>query len=255
MKKIQSFFLIISFSLATNSIAQSFFEHELGVNGGFYQLRSDYGERFDRETNFGNQGSTFALTYYRNRASRRRVSYFMEHVKYRIDLMFSSVDLQHYGRYADNPILEAMTGSFANVGLSGGVEYFPFGIRIQNFNEWYDFLESFSPYAGVAVGFNYAMPRAQSSRDGGLSNPANVFPTFVSQDVDDGIVLDNRLVLSLNLRLGLRINLGMRDGILLESSWMLFGSDLVDGLKPNGPQNKYTDWSWGVNIGYTRLFF
>jgi hypothetical protein len=255
MKPLKLLFITIVLSLSSKLSAQSFFEHEIGINGGFYQLRSDYGERFDRETNSGNQGTTFALTYYLNRASRRRVSYFMEHVKYRIDLIYSSVDLQHYGRYADAPVLQAMTGSFSNIGLSTGIEYFPFGIRMQTYNQWYSFGELISPYAGVAVGLNYVSPDAESSLEGGLNNPANVFPTFVGTDVDNGIVLDSRAVLSLNLRLGLRFNLGKRDGILLESSWMLFGSDLVDGIKPVGPQNKYTDWSWGINIGYTRLFF
>ncbi len=241
--------------MSTTSQAQSLFEHEFGINGGFMQLRSDYGERFDTETNFGNQGSTFALTYYLNRASRRRVSYFMEHVKYRIDLIYSNVELQHYGQWADAPVLEAMTGLFSNIGLSTGLEYYPLGIRIQAYNQRYSFIENFSPYGGVAVGLNYVTPEAQSSLPGGLNNPENIFPTFVPQDTDDGLNLDNRAVLSLNLRAGIRYNIGPRDGFMLESSWMLFGSDLVDGLKPIGPQNKYTDWSWGINIGYTRLLF
>jgi len=238
-----------------NSKAQSYYEHEFGFNGGFYQLRSDYGERFDSDTNFGNQGITIGLTYYLNRASRRRINYFKEHTKYRIDLIYSNVSLQHYGQWSDSPLLEAMTGTFSNIGLSTGLEYYPFGVRKQTFNQWYSLSETISPYAGVAVGLNFMSPNAESSLDGGLNNPSNIFPTFVSQDVDDGLVLDDRVVLSLNLRLGIRLNLGMRDGIMLESSWMLFGSDLVEGLKPNGPQNKYTDWSWGINIGYSRLLF
>ncbi len=245
-------FLIIVFS---DVFSQGYYEHEFGFNTGIYQLRSDYGERFDSETNFGNQGITFGLSYYLNRASSRRTNYFKEHVKYRIDFIFSSVNLEHYGEYADDPRLEAMTGTFNNLGFSAGLEYYPFGIKIQEYSRTYSFFENLSPYAGFGLGVNYVSPDAESSLEGGLDNPENIFPTFVPQDNDDGLNLDSRIVPSLNLRLGIRLNLGMRDGIILESSWMLFGSDLVEGLKPNGPQNKYTDWSWGINIGYSRLLF
>lgn len=255
MKLHKLFFPIILIFAFYFSNAQRYFEHEFGFNTGIYQLRSDYGERFDMETNSGNSGASIALTYYLNRASRRSANYFMEHTKYRIDLIYSSANLEHYGRWADDPRLEAMTGNFSNIALSAGLEYYPFGVKIQAYNARYTFLQNLSPFGGVAIGLNYVTPTAESSLEGGLDNPANVFPTFVSQDVDDGLVLDDRAVLSLNLRLGLRYDINVRNGLLIESSWMLFGSDLVDGLKPNGPQNKYTDWSWGVNIGYSRLLF
>lgn len=255
MKSIYRFVVFFTFVIATKANAQGFYEHEFGMSTGIYQLRSDYGERFDRETNSANQGLTFALTYYLNRASRRTANYFMEHTKYRIDLIYSSVDLKHQGQWSDDPRLEAMTGTFSNMALSTGLEYYPFGVKIQSYSRTQSFFQSFSPYAGIGVGLNFVSPDAKSSLEGGLSNPSNVFPTFQSTDDDNGIILDNRLVASLNLRTGIKFDIGLRDGLIIESSWMLFGSDLVDGLKPIGPQNKYTDWSWGINIGYSRLFF
>jgi hypothetical protein len=255
MRLIKILFILSGFVMSTNSYAQGFFEHEFGVNAGFLQLRSDYGERFDNETNFGNSGATFGLSYYLNRASSRRANYFMEHVKYRIDLNFSSVDLQHYGRWSDDPLLEAMTGSFSNLALSTGIEYYPFGIRVQDFRGKYSFIESISPYAGIAVGLNNVTSKAETSLAGGLDNPANIFPTFIPTDSDNGLNTGTRTILSLNLRAGIRFDIGTRDGFIIESSWILYGSDLVDGLSPIGPQNKYTDWSWGINFGYSRLLF
>jgi hypothetical protein len=164
-------------------------------------------------------------------------------------------DLQHYGDYADDPRLMAMTGSFWSIGVSGGVEYYPFGIMLQGFNTRYYFFQKLAPYGGVAVGLNFVSNEAESSLDGGLANPDNVFPTFVGLDTDDGIVVGNRVVGSLNLRAGLRYNFNPKTGLFVESSWMLFGSDLVDGLSPIGPQNKYTDWSWGVNVGFSTMLF
>jgi hypothetical protein len=148
-----------------------------------------------------------------------------------------------------------MTGSFNNLGLSAGLEYYPFGIKVQSYNNNNSLFQNLSPYAGVGFGVNFVTPDAESSLDGGLENPANVFPTFISEDSDNGIILDDRTVASLNLRLGVRYDINTRTGLILESSWMLFGSDLVDGLSPVGPQNKNNDWSWGINIGFSRLLF
>jgi hypothetical protein len=252
IKLLFTIFLLVVFS---KNYSQGYYEHEFGINAGFYQLRSDYGESLNNETNFGNQGVSLGFSYFLNKASSRDANYFFQHFKTRIDFMFASVNLEHYGDAADDPRLEAMTGTFSNVGLGIGFDYHPFGLKVQAYSISNTFVENLSPYAGFSIGYNFVSPDAESSLDGGLSNPANIFPTFISQDTDDGINLDTRSVLSLNLRLGLRIDIGTRDGFSVESNWMLFGSDLVDGLSPVGPQNKYNDWSWGINIGYSRLLF
>jgi hypothetical protein len=255
MKPHKLFIVSIFIFIFYNSNAQKLYEHELGLKAGFYQLRSDYGENQNSETNFGNQGVVFGLTYYLNQASRRNANYFIEHVKFRVDLLYASANLEHYGQWADDPRLEAMTGSFNNLGLSAGLEYYPFGIKIQSYTNSNSLLQNFSPYTGIGFGVNYVTAEAESSLDGGLENPANVFPTFISQDSDNGIVLGDSVVASLNLRLGIRYDFNYRTGLILESSWMLFGSDLVDGLSPVGPQNKKNDWAWGINIGFSRLLF
>lgn len=248
-------FIICCLIIFSNSSAQNFYEHEIGINTGFYQLRSDYGINEDSETNFGNQGVAFSLSYYLNLASRRDARYFFEHFKYRFNFMYASVDLQHYGPFVSDPRLASMTGTFSNIGISNGFEYYPFGIKIQSPNRYITFFQKLSPYTGIGFGLNFVTPDAESSLPVGLDDPENVFPTFLSNDTDNGIILDDRVVASLNLRLGLRYDFNIRTGIMVESSWMLFGSDLVDGLSPVGPQNKNNDWSWGINVGFYRLMF
>ncbi len=255
MKSFLRFTAILLALVSTSINAQGIQEHEFGLLSGYHQMRSDYGERGDASTRNGNSGFTFGLSYYINKASSRRANYFEEHVKYRFDFLYLSSNLEHYGQYADDPRLEAMSGSFTSLGLSGGLEYYPLGIQEQGYNRSYTFISKLSPYGGIAVGLNLVTPEATSSLEGGLANPQNIFPSFISQDSDNGIVLDNRIVGSLNLRLGLRFNFNPRTGLFVESSWMLFGSDLVDGLSPVGPQNKYTDWTWGINLGFSTLIF
>lgn len=249
------FLILLLITVFSKVSSQNYYKHEFGFNLGLYQLRSDYGENMNNETNFGNQGVNIGFNYSINLASSRNTNYFSQHVKYRFDFIFSSVNLSHYGKDADDPRLEAMTGTFSNIGLGVGFEYYPFGVKIQKYTYSSSFFQNLSPYTGIGIGINFVSPDAESSLEGGLDNPANVFPTFVAQDTDDGINLDSRTVPSLNLRLGMRFDIGRRDGFIVESSWMLFGSDLVDGLSPVGPQNKNNDWSWGINIGYSRLLF
>lgn len=255
MKNLHYFLFILTFFAVFQVKGQYFFEHELSANLGLYQLRGDYGARNDNETNFGNQGLAFSISYYYNPAFRNRKSYFQDHFKYRLNLQYSTVNLEHYGPFSDAPRLEAMTGSYTNFTISNGLEYYPFRIKILKRRSYQSFLYDFNPYMGIGLGVNFVKPDAQSDLSGGLSNINNVWPTFISDGPETGINLDNDTVLSFNFRLGVRYKLNIRSEISLESSWMFFDSDFVEGLSPVGPQNESKDWSWGINIGYAYLIF
>lgn len=234
--------------------AQTFYEHEVSFSVGIFQLRSDYGINNDAETNFGNQGVEISLNYYYNTAARRSASYFQQHFKYRLNLSYSTVNLQHYGPDADDPRLASMEGSYNNFSIGNGFEYYPLGIKIRRIYSS-QFMDNFSPYGGLAFGVNFVTPDATSSLPGGLSDPDNVFPTFISESSSNGIDLENRVSLSLNFQVGARYKINDKSDIFLESSWMFFDSDFIDGLSPVGPQNKNDDWAWGINVGYTYIFF
>jgi hypothetical protein len=254
--KLRAFFLFILFISSTNLvIAQNLSEHEIGISFGIHQVRSDYGERFDSETNFGNQGTAIAVSYFYNAANSRSARFFQEHFKYQIYFQYSSSNLEHFGDAADDPRLEAMTGSYTNISINTGFEFYPLGILTLDKKGSSNFFKKVSPYLGIGLGLNFVAPDAESSLPGGLGAPENVFPTFVSNDADKGIVLDNLTTGSLNIRTGIRFKFSERSGIILESSWRLYGSDLVDGLSPVGPQNKNNDWSWGINLGYNFFIF
>ena len=255
MKNLLTFTLLISFCSVFQVKGQYFYGHEFSANVGVYQLRSDYGVSNDSETNFGNQGTAISLSYYYNPVFRNRRSYFQDHFKYRFNLQFSSTDLEHFGPDSDDPRLASMTGSYTNFTVSNGVEYYPLKIRVLKRKSYQSFLYDISPYAGFGIGLNFVKPEAESTLSGGLSNINNIFPTFVSTNPGNGINLDNDTVISLNFRAGIKYKLNIQSEILLETSWMFFDSDFVDGLSPVGPQNKNKDWSWGINIGYTYLMF
>lgn len=255
MKKLRIVFIVFTVFLNFQVEAQYFAEHEFSISAGIFQLRSDYGVRNDSETNFGNQGTSISVSYYYNPAYLRRKSYFFEHFKYRFNLMFSSVDLQHFGPFVSDPRLEAMTGSYTNFSINNGLEYYPFKGNPKKGNANNSFFNKFSPYAGLGIGLNFINTTAQSSLNGGLSDINNVFPTFISDNPEQGIITGSDTVFNLNLRVGLRVILNLKNQILIESGWMIFNSDLVDGLNPVGPQNQNSDWAWGINLGYSYSLF
>lgn len=254
--KILKILLLFIFTFLTLEVeSQNFLEHELSFNAGLYQVRSDYGVRNDSETNFGNQGIAVSLSYYYNPAFNRRKSYFQAHFKYRFNLMYSRSDLEHFGPDSDDPRLASMTGSYTNFTISNGLEYYPLNIKVYKKRSYESFLNDFSPYAGVGLGINFVNPDAESSLPGGLAVENNIFPSFISDGFNTGINLTSDTVLSLNFRTGVRYKLNIRSDVYIESSWMFFDSDFVDGLSPVGPQNKNKDWSWGINAGFSYLIF
>jgi len=256
MKGFRIFIIIVVIcSLTQHSQAQSYYEHEFSFSLGLFQLRSDYGINNDFETNFGNQGVAFSFNYYYNNSVRRQASYFQEHFKYRLNLTYSTVNLEHFGPDSDDPRLASMEGSYNNFSIGNGFEYYPLGIEMRKFYSSGSFLDNLSPFAGLGLGVNFVTPDATSSLPGGLIVPDNVFPTFQSESSSRGIDLDNRVSLSLNFQVGVRYKVNDTSDIYLESSWMFFDSDFIDGLSPVGPQNKNDDWSWGINLGYTYTFF
>lgn len=230
-------------------------EHELSFNAGIYQLRSDYGINNDSETNFGNQGVSLSLNYYYNKSYRGGRAYFNKHFKYRGNLIFSTVNLEHFGPDADDPRLASMTGSSNIFTIGNSLEYYPLGIETRRYNSFNSFLNNLSPYASIGLGVNFVSSDAESSLSGGINNIDNVFPTFISESDSKGINTDSEVVLSLLGNVGVRYKVNNQSDILLESTWMFFDSDLVDGLSPVGPQNKNKDWSWGISIGYTYMIF
>lgn len=255
MIRLSTFLMFLLVILNFQANAQSFYEHEVSLNAGIFQLRSDYGVRNDIETNFGNQGTSISLNYYYVQAYRRSKSYFQDHFKPRLSLMYSSTDLKHYGPYADDFRLAAMKGSYVNLSIGGGLDYYPLKIKLVKKNKTDHFLENFSPFLGFGIGINFVKPDAESSLAGGLSNIENIFPTFRSETIEKGIDTKKQTVLSLNLRSGLRYKLNFKSELILESGWMIFNSDFIDGLNPIGPQNRNSDWSWGINLGYSYILF
>ncbi|MDX1427110.1 MAG: glutamate dehydrogenase [Salegentibacter mishustinae] len=224
--------------------------HEIAVKAGPASFFTDYGERWNVKNNLNNAGYGIGISHYMNFAYKtdchysQAASFFTNHFRIRNELDYFYSKLEHFGPVArkntiGGQLLRAMHGESEII--EGGIhlEYHPFRIR--------DFTHSgymFSPY--VSLGGHFVSYKADAYSDlGSLENPKNVFPTFIG-----GMDFERGSTYSIVGGLGVRYRLGFRHDLLLEARGQYYGSDWIDGLNINAPQNKFNDYIFWLNVGY-----
>ena len=245
----------IGFSIALLCITQTAhaqlgFSHEIGLIGGPVAFQSDYGERFDWNTNKGNIGMGIGLVHYINFAYRAdcncytQDSYWNDHFKIRNQLSYHVTTLNHLSELADKPSLgglqlRSMTGKAKVFEIGTHLEWFPLSIR--------DFQEGqpkIAPYFGIGAHYVSYRPEASSTL-GPLNNPVTTFPTFIDRiDVSQGSTF------ALVGDIGFRYKVSTLSDILVSSAWHYYDSNFVDGLSPNNVNNRSFDFIWWFNVGY-----
>lgn len=249
------FILSVSFTLCTSSSwAQA--TSQLGISVGPVAFQSDYGERDDFETNSNNVGYGIALSYYVDwgldapRRARSIGDYLAGHFKVRAEFNYHQTELAHYGQYVEGtgPLprnLRAMTGETSVFEFGPHFEWHPRMIRDYNYMR-------FNLDYWFGLGFHYVSfkPDAQSSLgDLGSDN-------FITPDPfqDGGIDTARDQTIAFVFDLGVSYRFDENSDILLMSKWHAYGSNFVDGLSPQGPQNEANDWIWWVSLGYRYTF-
>jgi len=235
-----------------NSIeAQLGFSHEVGIIGGPVAFQSDYGQRYDFDTNKGNTGIGIGIVHYINFAYRAecncysRDTYWNDHFKIRSQLAYHVTTLNHLGELADrNSVaglqLRSMEGKAKVIELGAHLEYYPYSIRdFQNGGmKW-------APYGALGAHYVNYKPEAESSL-GPLGNSITTYPTFI-----DRIDTSRGSTVALVADLGVRYKLTPLSDLLISSAWHYYYDDnYVDGLSPNNTNNRANDWIWWFNVGY-----
>ncbi|SCY28811.1 hypothetical protein SAMN05192588_2063 [Nonlabens sp. Hel1_33_55] len=232
------------------SQAQLGFSHEVGVITGPVAFQSDYGERYDFDTNKGNVGIGIGIIHYINFAYRAdcncysRDTYWNDHFKIRSQLAYHVTTLNHLSELAErNSIgglqLRSMEGKAKVLELGAHLEYYPLSIRdFQNGgSKW-------APYIGLGLHYVNYKPEAESSL-GPLGNSVTTFPTFI-----DRIDTDRGSTLAYVADLGVRYKLTPLSDLLVSSTWHYYNDNYVDGLSPNNVNNRNDDWIWWFNVGF-----
>jgi hypothetical protein len=248
-KNITTFLLF--FAMVTVSNAQLGFSHELGLIAGPVAFQSDYGERYDFNTNKGNVGIGVGIVHYINFAYRADCDcrsadiYWNDHFKIRSEIAYHETTLNHLGPESDKLSL----GGLQLRSMQGKAKVFEAGAQI----EWYplsirDFQAGqteIAPYIGFGARYVNYRPEATSSL-GPLENPITTFPTFI-----DRIDTSQGTAIALTGDIGFRYKVGLNSDLLISSKWHYYiDSNYVDGLSPNNVNNRANDWIWWFNVGY-----
>lgn len=243
-------FFIVFLCAAPTVQGQLGFSHEIGVIAGPVAFQSDYGERYDWDTNKGNLGTGIGLVHYINFAYRAdcncytKDTYWNDHFKIRNQLAYHVTTLNHLSDLSDKPSLgglqlRSMEGRAKVFEIGTHLEWFPWSIR--------DFQEGqpkFAPYLGIGAHYVNYRPEATSTL-GPLNNPVTTFPTFL-----DRIDTSQGSTFALVGDIGFRYKVNELSDILVSSAWHYYDSNFVDGLSPNNVNNRSFDFIWWFNVGY-----
>jgi len=239
--------------LAKQEVHSQFgFSHEIGVIAGPVVFYSDFGQRYDFETNSGNVGFGVGLIHYINFSYRAdcncytRDTYFNDHFKLRNEIDYHKTNLQHFGDYVDaseNSIwadqLRAMTGSSTVLEIGSQLEFFPLSIR--------DFAAGgykIAPFGSIGAHWVSYNPEVESSL-GELNLPAST-----PQKYFDSFQQEGGSTWALVGSVGARYKLSVLSDLMLDLRWTYYGSNWVDGLNPDVPENKANEWTYWINFGY-----
>ena len=241
-------------------IAQLGFSHEIGIITGPVAFYSDYGQRYDFETNIGNVGFGVGIIHYLNFSYRAdcncytRDTYFNDHFKIRSEIDYHVTNLEHLGEWVDPDKtslpaeqLRAMKGSTKVFDIGAQLEFFPLSIR--------DFAAGsykFAPFGSFGVHWVSFDPEVYSEL-GPLNTTLTTPPKYFNSFQQEG---DSTW--SIVMSAGTRYKLSPLSDLMIDARWQYYFSNWVDGLNPslenNGvqdvPENKANDWIFWLNIGY-----
>tara|TARA_R110002124_G_scaffold71127_3_gene190625 strand:+ start:11017 stop:11754 length:738 start_codon:yes stop_codon:yes gene_type:complete len=237
------------------SYAQLGFSHEIGVIAGPIAYQSDFGVRYDFETNSGNTGFGIGIVHYINFAYRADCNcyttdtYFNDHFKLRSEIAWNKTTLNHFGKWVENDRtsadadrLRAHTGEAQNWNIGMQLEFFPRSVRAFSAGAY-----SFAPFASLGAHYVSYNPSVKTSYGDTNIEDANNFYSYW----DPGSVSDQSgSTWSVVSSVGTRYKLTILSDLMIDLRFQYFFSDFTDGLDHQLSSNKSNDWLVWLNFGY-----
>ncbi|WP_045470954.1 THC0290_0291 family protein [Winogradskyella sp. PG-2] len=256
VRNIKRLFLPLAFLLFMQlSNAQLGFSHEIGVIAGPIAYQSDFGIRYDFETNSGNSGFGIGIVHYINFAYRADCNcyttdkYFNDHFKLRSEIAWNKTTLNHFGKWVDAnrtsdaaDKLRAHSGEAQNWDIGMQLEYFPRSIRAFLAGEY-----SFAPFASLGAHFVSFNPSVETTyQDLNIENANNFYPGWQPGSIS----AENGSTWSIVSSIGTRYKLTILSDLMVDLRFQYFFSDWTDGLNHQLSSNKSNDWLVWLNFGY-----
>ncbi|WP_136482425.1 THC0290_0291 family protein [Cognatitamlana onchidii] len=253
-----SFCLLLFMQFAN---AQFGLYHEIGVIAGPVQLRSDFGQRQNSETNFGNMGFGVGIVHYLNftyadaHISSFTNTYFNDHFKVRTELSYNTSKLEHFGEWVDPSKtsenakrLRAHKGEANNFDIGAQLEFSPLSL-----NEFQGYGHRFSPFVSLGAHYTFSNAKVSTTYDnpnpdaiGDVTDPSNFYSFWEPGSVDVSSPNSWSIVTSA----GVNYKLTRVSDLMLDFRFQYYLNDWVDGLNHQLPSNKGNDWLVWINVGY-----
>jgi len=226
------------------------FSHEIGVIAGPLAFYSDFGQRNDNETNFGNSSIGIGIIHYLNFSYKAdcncytRDKYFNDHFKIRSEIDYHKTKLEHLGRWvADDQqgqgpdFLRSMKGESTVFEIGAQLEYFPLSIR--------DFASGgakLAPFISAGLHWVTYDPNITYFNDG----------DYYGGKYDPATSINNKggNTWAFVSSIGVRYKLTRSSDLMLDSRLGFYFSNWLDGLNPDVPENKANEWIYWLNFGY-----
>jgi hypothetical protein len=233
-----------------NSIYSQKFNFELGLVGGLVSMQTDYGERSDFASSYGNIGYGIGGVYYisaghKKRRWNDRAMLGMDHIRLKAEISYMQTKLRHRGAYTQGTSEQTLlynaligTSSILNYGIQ--FEYTVFRINAD---------KRINPYISLGVLLNSNTPKLESALGTIDNQNSNLIPNVY----DNGIFLEKNNSSAITFGFGTRINSKdpyNNSKFLIDFRWQRFNSDTIEGLDPKIAANKDADFLLYLSIGY-----
>ncbi|WP_346881933.1 glutamate dehydrogenase [uncultured Algibacter sp.] len=254
-------FALCLFVTMQTASAQLGFSHEIGVIAGPIQFRSDFGQRSDSNTNFGNSGFGIGIVHYLNFSYRADCNcyttdtYFNDHFKLRNELSYNKTNLEHFGDFVSDDKtsvsanqLRAHKGVSKNLDIGTQLEFYPLSIR-----SFQAFSYKFAPFVSLGIHYTSFTPEVSTTfanpnpnAIGDVNDPSNFYSFWEPGSVD----ASSGGAFSTVTSVGVRYKLSKLSDLMLDLRFQYYFSDWVDGLNHQLESNKNNDWLLWLNVGY-----
>lgn len=237
------------------------FTHDIGVFGGFSVVQTDFGERGNFQSSFGNGSTSFSIAHYLhffNKSLRWNANdELLNKIAIKSEVNFISKNVfEHHGDEAeDNDLggekLRAMTGTISMLNIGVSFEYY--------LNDLSQFIHpysdgTFNPYLTFGIRYTLYNNTIQSTFGSGYNSDTD------GNNPTAGVLIDkyyqsNALktgsggALGFTLGFGTRYKLTEKIDLAGQFNWQVFLSDAVDGLQVKEAANKNNEWLLNFQVG------
>jgi len=242
MKKL---FFIIFLIFITFNISSQDFNHEIGVSLGAVSIQSDYGERGDFGSSYGNIGFGASLAYFIsfNESYGRwnaKSAFLKEHFRFKLDASYMNVNFVHRGKYIESNDITAVKMA----AMRGNTKIYNFGGQIEY--SIFSFMDDrdFEPY--IAMGMYYVLydPDLTSELGDWRDNPSYIPDVYQNGSIH----LQKDKTQSITFGAGTRYRFN-NFTMVFDFRWQKFLTNNIDGLDPQLGANKYRDWLLFAQVG------